>query len=137
MRLLSSVALAVGVATALANLVGVRRVNASLLPRVTHALSTVLQRDVQVAGVRWVAPTGVLGVTPLASVGGVHVGPGSAEQTSFSADALEVSLDPLQSLIQRQLILKVRGRSLRRVRVCPGLAAVFSACVHGGLITWH
>lgn len=111
-RVVGVVALALGVATALANLVGVRHVNAKMLPQVVAAVSTVLEREVSVQGVRWVAPTGLLGVSPLASLGGVSVGPGELEHTSVSLDSLEVSLDPLQSLIQRQLILKLAAQGV-------------------------
>ena len=55
--------------------------------------------------VRWVAPSGLVGFGPLASVGPVSLGPGAAEKSSLEIPRVVVCVDPLQSLLQRKLIL--------------------------------
>lgn len=78
------------------------------MPQVQAAAAAVLQRDVQLGAVRWLAPTGLAGIGPLASVGPVALGPGPVERSSTSARHVTVGLDPLQSALQRRLVLDVR-----------------------------
>lgn len=59
--------------------------------------------------VRWVAPSGVLGFGPLASVGPVSLGPGAAEKSSLEILRVIVCVDPLQSLLQQKLILQLHA----------------------------
>ena len=58
---------------------------------------------------RWLAPTGVLGITPLASVGPVTLGPSSREGSSARVSEVVVKLDPLQSLLQQKIMLQIQA----------------------------
>lgn len=57
--------------------------------------------------VKWVAPSGVLGLHPLAAIGPVRVGPGPIEHSSALLPNVQISMDPVQSLVQRQVVLKI------------------------------
>ncbi len=59
--------------------------------------------------VKWVMPLGITGVTPLAAVGPVTVGPshGGAERSSLEAPHVTVFVDALQSLLQRKAVLRL------------------------------
>ncbi len=59
--------------------------------------------------VKWVMPLGVTGVTPLAAVGPVSVGPShsGAERSSIEAPHVTVFVDALQSLLQRKAVLRL------------------------------
>lgn len=59
--------------------------------------------------VRWVAPSGLVGFGPLASVGPVSLGPGAAEKSSLEIPRMVVCVDPLQSLLQRKLIVQLHA----------------------------
>ncbi len=72
----------------------------------------------------WVAPSGLVGVTPLAAVGPVSVGPGPAERSSASLPRVLVRVDPLQSLLQKKLVLSFRADQAQ-------VRAFLSDVVHG------
>jgi len=57
--------------------------------------------------VRWIAPTGLTGLTPLASVGPITVGPSSREASSATLPRVVVRVDPIQSLLQGKLMLRL------------------------------
>ena len=59
--------------------------------------------------VKWVMPLGITGVTPLAAVGPVSVGPShsGAERSSLEAPHVTVFVDALQSLLQRKAVLRL------------------------------
>lgn len=57
--------------------------------------------------VNWLLPTGVIGISPLMSVGPVDIGPGNAERSQISVPELRVGLDCVRSAFQRQMVLKV------------------------------
>ena len=59
--------------------------------------------------VRWLAPTGLMGLTPVASIGPVEVGPSSLEGSSAVLPEVLVRLDPLQSLLKRKLMLQLQA----------------------------
>lgn len=61
--------------------------------------------------VRWIAPTGLTGLTPLASVGPVAMGPSASglERTSAVAPEVVVSIDALQSLLQQKVVLSLQA----------------------------
>ena len=59
--------------------------------------------------VRWVAPSGLVGFGPLASVGPVSLGAGAAEKSSLEIPRVVVCVDPLQSLLQQKLILQLHA----------------------------
>ncbi len=65
--------------------------------------------QVSIEGISWVSPAGLAGITPLASVKNVSVGPGPAEGSSMHVEHAEVHVDPVQSLLQGKLALKVCG----------------------------
>ncbi len=71
--------------------------------------------QVTVGRVRWIAPTGLAGLTPLASVGPLAIGPSAAglERTSFAAPEVVVSINALQSLLQRKVVLAVEAMDTR------------------------
>jgi uncharacterized membrane protein YgcG len=100
--------LAVGLLTALANAWGVPALNRRL-PQAVQQAAQALQRDVEVGRVRWVAPTGVVGLTPLASFGPVSVGPGPAEHSSATIERVALSVDPLRSLARGRIVLALRA----------------------------
>ena len=111
---LPSVALCAGlllaVATAAANIWGVRAVNERVLPHVQHHVAHLLERELNMGSVRWLAPSGLTGLTPLASVGPVSVGPGSLERSSVRVARVELGLDVGQSLSQRRVVLTARAK---------------------------
>lgn len=64
---------------------------------------------VELGHVKWLAPTGVLGITPLASVGPVTLGPSSREGSSARVSEVVVKLDLLQSLLQQKIMLQFQA----------------------------
>jgi len=81
--------------------------NARVLPRVEAAASAATGRVVSLEGIRWVSPPGVVGLGPVASVNGIYIGPGLVEKSEALAPQAAVSLAPLQSLLQRKLVLNL------------------------------
>ena len=65
--------------------------------------------QVSLGKVRWVAPSGLVGFGPLASVGPVSLGAGAAEKSSVEIPRMVVCVDPLQSLLQQKLILQLHA----------------------------
>ena len=65
--------------------------------------------QVDIKRVNWVSPAGLLGLTPVASIGPVHVGLFALEGSSLEAPELQVQLDPLQSLLQRHPVLDIHA----------------------------
>ena len=50
---------------------------------------------------------GVSGLVPLVSVGPISAGPGPVEGSSLHAPEVSLFLDPVQSLLYKQAVLKV------------------------------
>jgi hypothetical protein len=96
-----------------ANAWGVPAVNRRLLPQIQASATALLQREVAVGAVHWLAPTGLIGLTPLACLGPVSVGPGPAEGSSAHVQRLTVAVDTIQSLLQRRVMLTVRAHQAR------------------------
>jgi hypothetical protein len=71
--------------------------------------------------VKWVAPTGLVGVGPLTAVGPVQLGPSSAEGSSLEVPEVVVHVDPLQSLLQRKIVLQLHAHCAQ-VMPCSELA---------------
>ena len=116
-----TLALLSAAATAAANVWGVPAINRRLMPQVQAAAAAALQREVQLGAVRWLAPTGLAGVGPLASVGPVALGPSPVEGSSLSARHVTLGLDPLHSALQRRLVFDVRVDGAQvGVRPCRG-----------------
>ena len=65
--------------------------------------------QVTLGKVHWIAPTGIAGLTPIASLGPVEVGPSPLESSSAVLPEVLVRLDPLQSLIHRKLMLQLQA----------------------------
>ncbi len=65
--------------------------------------------QVTVGQVNWLAPTGVTGLHPIASLGPVTVGPGVTEGSWAHLPEVRVSLNPIQSLVQRKVVLKLNA----------------------------
>ncbi len=76
--------------------------------------------------VRWVAPSGLVGFGPLASVGPVSLGAGAAEKSSLEIPRVVVCVDPLQSLLQQKLILQLHADQAQ-VRSKPLVQALILA----------
>eukprot|EP00891_Asterochloris_glomerata_P005156 jgi/Astpho2/5156/Aster-x0241 len=106
-KLLLGLALVLGITTAAANIWGVRHLNSNLLPSAQPQMAAMMAREVDVGRVKWVAPSGVLGLHPLAAIGPVRVGPGPIEHSSALLPNVRISMDPVQSLVQRQVVLKI------------------------------
>ena len=62
-----------------------------------------------VGQVNWLAPTGVTGLHPIASLGPVSVGPGATEGSWAHLPEVRVSLDPIKSLVQRKVVLNLHA----------------------------
>lgn len=122
-------ALLAAAATAATNLWAVPVLNQRLVPQVQAAATAMLQREVSLGAVRWVAPTGLAGLTPLASVGPVSVGAGPVEQSTAMLQRVTVGLDPLQSVLQQRLVLAVRAHG---AQVGLGWGQGQAACEGGG-----
>lgn len=101
-------AVALGVATAAANAWGVPAINARL-PAAAAQAASVLQRDVSLGRVRWLAPTGITGLHPLGCVGPVDVGAGPVEGSYATLDAVMLGVDPLRSLLRGRIVLTVKA----------------------------
>ena len=65
--------------------------------------------QVSVGRVNWLAPTGMTGLHPIASIGPVSVGPGQFEGSWAHLPEVRVSLDPLKSLLRRKVVLKLNA----------------------------
>lgn len=65
--------------------------------------------QVSITRVEWIAPMGLLGITPLASVGPVSVGPSQSglERSSLEVERVTIFVDALQSLLQRKAVLRM------------------------------
>eukprot|EP00873_Tetraselmis_striata_P029672 jgi/Tetstr1/449936/TSEL_036990.t1 len=83
-------------------------VNSRALPHLECAVAHILDREVKVGAVHWVAPTGLVGVTPLLSVGPLYVGPSSLEGSSVKVPTAVLKVAPLASLLQRALVLRIQ-----------------------------
>ena len=86
--------------------------------------------------VRWITPTGLTGLTPLASVGPVQLGPlaSGLERTSVTAPEVVVSVNALQSALQRKLVLSLQavGTQVGARTPCGSMPATI--CSRGSLI---
>ena len=72
------------------------------------------------------APSGLVGFGPLASMGPVSLGPGAAEKSSLEIPRVVVCVDPLQSLLQQKLIMQLHADQAQVHSVSRAIA--FSAC---------
>ncbi|KAK9804274.1 hypothetical protein WJX72_004315 [[Myrmecia] bisecta] len=108
-RVLLGVALFLGATTALGNLWGVRALNHQALPTACSVAARVLEREVVIGRVNWVATPGLLGLSPLASVGPVAVGPSATERSSAVLPHVLISIDPVKSLAQRRVVLRLHA----------------------------
>jgi hypothetical protein len=92
-------------ATAAAMAWGRPALNDRVLPWVTATATVAAARPVQVGRVRWLLPTGVTGLTPLATLGPCALGAGAVEKSTVEASAVSVWLRPLASLLQGRAVL--------------------------------
>lgn len=72
-------------------------------------MSAFVHQQVTVGQVNWLAPTGVTGLHPIASLGPVSVGPGADEGSWAHLPEIRVSIDLVKSLVQRKMVLKIRA----------------------------
>lgn len=113
-----------------------------------HRLSS---PQVSISRVKWIAPTGLVGVTPLLAVGPVSVGPSHSglERSSLEAEHVTVFMDVLQSLLQRKAVLRLlavqpqvrlQGAGSKIPIIDEGVAATASGAAagatHQGLGLW-
>lgn len=101
-------AIALGIFTAAINAWGIPQLN-SRLPQLAQQAAVVLKRDVEVGRVLWLAPTGLLGLHPIGSVGPISVGPGPVERSSATLDRVAVGVNPLQSILRQRIVLTVKA----------------------------
>ena len=73
-----------------------------------------------------------MGFGPLASVGPVSLGPGAAEKSSLEIPRVVVCVDPLQSLLQRKLILHLLADQAQ-----VGSSPLFAISVHCTRMLWQ
>jgi len=106
-RSLLAWAIALGLVTAIANAWGVPALNQKL-PQLAQQATVVLQRDVHIGRVYWVAPTGVTGLHPLASVGPISVGAGPVEGSNATLERVSLGFSPIQSIFRGRLVLTVK-----------------------------
>lgn len=59
--------------------------------------------------VKWLSPLGALGITPLAGIGPVSVGPSGSEKSSAVIPEVIVKVDPIQSVLQRKFMLNLQA----------------------------
>ena len=109
-RIALGLSLLAAAATLASNAWAVPVINRQLLPQLQQSVSALLQREVALGPVRWVAPMGLLGITPLGCMGPVHVGPGRVEGSSAEVQRLMVGLDPVQSVLQGRVVLTVKAQ---------------------------
>ena len=119
-RVALGVALACALATAAANIWGRPAINRRLLPIAQQQAAQLLQREVELGAVRWLSPAGLTGLVPLVRLGPVSVGPGPVEQSSAAIQHVAVGLDPMQSALQRRVVLtfKAKGAEVSGPRQC-------------------
>jgi hypothetical protein len=79
-------------------------------PQAQDTVARLLERDIDLGAVRWVAPSGLFGLTPLAGVGPVAVGGGPVEGSSATVAEVVVGVDPLRSISQARIVLTVKAR---------------------------
>eukprot|EP00210_Caulerpa_lentillifera_P007372 g7046.t1 len=106
-RFITIIAFFVGFLTIICNTWILGYLNNRVLPENTNELTRVMEREVSLGKVNWVLPTGVIGMSPLMSVGPIDVGPGTAEQSQVFVPELRLGLDFIRSAFQRQIVLKV------------------------------
>lgn len=106
-----ALSLSIFIVHAAVNIWLVPELNERLLPKAAKQAAAVLQRDVQLGGVKWLAPTGITGLTPLAAVGPLSIGQCPLESSSATIDTVLVHLDVLRSLTLGRLVLTADGRN--------------------------
>ena len=107
-RAVVSIAVVMGLVTAATNAWGVPALNKKL-PLIAHEVKGVLHRDVTIKQIHWLAPTGILGLHPLASLGPVVVGPGPTECSSGMIERVVLSLDPFRSILHGRLVINLKA----------------------------
>jgi len=106
-RSLLAWAIALGLVTAIANAWGVPALNQKL-PHLAQQAAVVLQRDVHIGRIYWIAPTGISGLHPLASVGPITLGEGPVERSTATLERVSLGFSPIQSIFRGRLVLTVR-----------------------------
>jgi hypothetical protein len=94
-------------ATAAAQAWGRPALNERVLPWASTSASAAAGRTVRIGRVRWLLPSGVTGLTPVAALGPSSVGPAATEKSSIHAQRVSVWFRPLASLLQRRPVLHV------------------------------
>ena len=89
------------------NIWAVPKINKSL-PQASKSLSKVLKRDTDIKKVKWIAPSGILGLHPVARIQGVSVGPGDVEKSHATVDTVDLHLNPLKSMFYGRLMLAAK-----------------------------
>lgn len=80
--------------------------------------------------VNWLAPTGVTGLHPVASLGPVSIGPAAAEGSWAHLPEIRISIDPVKSLAQRKMVLKLHSPGAEVRTVSSSLGATCSLLHH-------
>lgn len=90
------------------NLWVVPRLNKNL-PQVSKSLTKLLKRNVNLEKVKWVAPSGILGLHPLGRISGVSIGPGQVERSHAHLDTVDIHINPFKSILYGRLMLAVKA----------------------------
>lgn len=91
------------------NIWGLPRINKKL-PSISKSLGKIAKREIIIERVNWLAPSGLLGVHPIANVGPIQIGPGSVEQSYGSIESLDIRFSPLRSIFSGRFLFSVKSQ---------------------------
>jgi hypothetical protein len=107
LKLLALALLSASLLSSLLNFALVPIVNTRVLPSAASKATEVLQRSVKLGQVKQVSLLGLTGTLPLVSLGPLYVGEGPVEASRVYAPNAQVFVDPIKSLILRQVSFRV------------------------------
>lgn len=91
------------------NIWSLPRINKKL-PSISKSLGKVAKREIIIERVNWLAPSGLLGVHPIANVGPVQIGPGPVEQSHGRVESLDIRFNPLRSIFSGRFYFSVKSQ---------------------------
>lgn len=91
------------------NIWSLPRINKKL-PSISKSLAKVVKREIIIERVNWLAPSGLLGVHPIANVGPVQIGPGPVEQSHGRVESLDIRFNPLRSIFSGRFYFSVKSQ---------------------------
>jgi hypothetical protein len=108
LKLLALALLSASFLSSLLNFALVPFVNTRVLPSAASKATEVLQRSVVLGQVKLVSLLGFTGTLPLVSLGPLYVGEGPVEASRVYAPDAQVFVNPIKSLMLRQVSFRVR-----------------------------